>query len=1069
MDPEVYRLLVDTSYDWEELLDPQGNYIYISPSCRRITGYPPEEFTANPALLLEIAHPGDRAALEEHYRSTASGESGACKLEFRILHRDGEERWLEHRCQPVHSNDGSFLGRRGSNRDITGFKRSEEALRQDNAQLRCFMQHIPGLMGVIDRAGKITMIEGALDTMSFDPRLFLGMNAFDAWQDWPQIVDDVHRALQGEKIPFSTFVAVSGTHLAIRYTPIQDEHGQVISMLAIATDITEIKKREKALRQKDALLRNVIVNVPIAIMALDKNGVITLLEGEGLESFGVEAQAAIGQSALEYFSAYPEIVANIRQALAGEEVYDLYRIGRTRVYETRYAPVYDEAGGVDGAIVVGINVTEHTQAREQLRQAKEQLEVILAGITDGVHVWNASGKLIYANQGTAWLKNYLSEGTTAEFDQITEDIEVLDEAGMHIPPEQLPVALARRGVQAQPRLVRLRNRQLNEERWAVLKSNLVFDESGAMQMAVVITQDVTELKNAEAALRESEVLYRTLVETSPDGIILVDLKGHILKANQQFAELFGFSSVEELIASHPQGFDLAIEEERPRVSANIQKAIIEGPTRLSEYVARRKDGSLFPIEISGSIILGMAGAAGTLVGICRDISERKRVQQELHEASERLEQRVRERTAELAEANQNLRLENIERQRAEAESRRHAAHMEALAHVAARVNAQLDLQSVLQAICEEAVRAIPAMPTTIVRLYNEQLDQLDIAAAYGQFSEQKRRVAAIPLSLHNAHISTTNPVNVLPDIRKLPYLPDFDLFIEWQIRSVVSVDLLHHEELIGVLNMVSFEQPYLPTDDELAFLQALAEQATIAIANARLFEQVSAGRQRLQMLSQRLVEIQEAERRRLACELHDEIGSTLTSLNINLDLARRSIKAEQSVLMKAQDQLAQTQEQLKQLMQQVRNLSLDLRPAQLDDLGLLPALLVYFERYTEKTGIQVDFKHSGVDKRFAPEIETTAFRIIQEALTNVARHTGVNAAIARIWANQEFLGLQVEDHGDGFDPQAALIAGVTAGLSGMCERVTSCGGDIEIESKVGQGTTLTVVLPLLRQALQESA
>src|SRR5262249_8395019 len=144
-----------------------------------------------------------------------------------------------------------------------------------------------------------------------------------------------------------------------------------------------------------------------------------------------------------------------------------------------------------------------------------------------------------------------------------------------------------------------------------------------------------------------------------------------------------------------------------------------------------------------------------------------------------------------------------------------------------------------------------------------------------------------------------------------------------------------------------------------------------------------------------------------------------------------------------------------ELMGRVRELSLNLRPAMLDDLGLLPALLWHFDRYTAQTGIAVAFKHSGLEgRRFASELETAAYRITQEALTNVARHARVREATVRLWAAQDSLCVQIEDQGTGFDPKAVLGTGHSSGLSGMRERASLLGGRLIIDSLLGGGTHL---------------
>ena len=133
----------------------------------------------------------------------------------------------------------------------------------------------------------------------------------------------------------------------------------------------------------------------------------------------------------------------------------------------------------------------------------------------------------------------------------------------------------------------------------------------------------------------------------------------------------------------------------------------------------------------------------------------------------------------------------------------------------------------------------------------------------------------------------------------------------------------------------------------------------------------------------------------------------------------------------------------------------------LDDLGLLPTLLWHIEHYTAQTRVQVTFKHSGLEgRRFAPEVETAAYRIAQEALTNIARHAGVVEATVRVWTEDTKLTIQVEDRGGGFDPEAKFAANETSGLAGMRERATLLSGQLTIESLSGRGTRLTAELQI---------
>jgi signal transduction histidine kinase len=219
--------------------------------------------------------------------------------------------------------------------------------------------------------------------------------------------------------------------------------------------------------------------------------------------------------------------------------------------------------------------------------------------------------------------------------------------------------------------------------------------------------------------------------------------------------------------------------------------------------------------------------------------------------------------------------------------------------------------------------------------------------------------------------------------------------------------------------------------------------------------------QRLQALSRRLLEVQELERRHLARELHDEIGQALTGLKLTLEMRTR-LRADQ-----LQASLAEAQALVRDLTARVRDLSLRLRPTMLDDLGLRPTLLWHFERYTAQTQVRVAFEQSGLERRFPPEVETAAYRIVQEALTNVARHAGSSEVTVRIWLDQGLLCLQVEDLGVGFDLGGVPNAGASTGLSGMQERAELLGGRLTVDSGRGVGTCVTAELPVRETAQGE--
>jgi signal transduction histidine kinase len=167
--------------------------------------------------------------------------------------------------------------------------------------------------------------------------------------------------------------------------------------------------------------------------------------------------------------------------------------------------------------------------------------------------------------------------------------------------------------------------------------------------------------------------------------------------------------------------------------------------------------------------------------------------------------------------------------------------------------------------------------------------------------------------------------------------------------------------------------------------------------------------------------------------------------------------------------LREAQKMAEELVVRVQRMSLDLRPAMLDDLGLLPTLTWHFDRYQGQTGINVLFDHQDIQDRFPREIETAGYRIVQEALTNVARHADVEEVRVRANLTNDVLLIFIEDRGEGFLLEEAMTSGNASGLVGMRERALSLGGDLKIITTQGSGTQVLAELPLIEPIERRTA
>ena len=223
-------------------------------------------------------------------------------------------------------------------------------------------------------------------------------------------------------------------------------------------------------------------------------------------------------------------------------------------------------------------------------------------------------------------------------------------------------------------------------------------------------------------------------------------------------------------------------------------------------------------------------------------------------------------------------------------------------------------------------------------------------------------------------------------------------------------------------------------------------------------EKIQLYTEQLQNLSHSLIEIQEIERRNIAHELHDEIGQVLTAVKINLQ-AMEGLDKDRLYAQRLEESIVT----IDRALQQVRNLSIDLRPSMLDDFGLVTTLQWYIDRQAQCAGFVPKLHTEALQIRLPSDLETTCFRIVQEALTNVVRHARAKNVHVELRQSDTELELIIRDDGIGFDVSAAMkraSRGASFGLFGMQERIRLIDGEIEINSKPNHGTTILARFPL---------
>lgn len=384
---------------------------------------------------------------------------------------------------------------------------------------------------------------------------------------------------------------------------------------------------------------------------------------------------------------------------------------------------------------------------------------------------------------------------------------------------------------------------------------------------------------------------------------------------------------------------------------------------------------------------------------------------------------------------------------------------EAIAAVSRELSETLEPKAILELIVHAAHNIVPRSDWAVIHLLRGRPEQLMPVAVAGTDVDLSHYIleAGEGIAGH-AHIEgrAINAGDIQNDPRASRFARGLGL------RSLLVVPIQYHGRGLGTISLHSIA-PNAFSDVDARLLAILAAQAGLAIENTHLFDSqrrarmaAEMQRERLQVLTDRLVSSQEDERMRISRELHDEAGQALTSLKISLDLARARLPGEQAALRRTLSDLGAL---AGETMDMLRTLAHDLRPPGLDAFGLNVALDGLCHDFARRTGLAVVYE--GVEM---PELRTAValsiYRLVQEALTNIAKHAGARSVAVNLFSSGDSLHLSVIDDGQGFtfDANGQRLNGI--GLVSMQERTDLLGGTLEIDTAPGRGTRLTAHIPI---------
>jgi PAS domain S-box-containing protein len=492
---EKYRAVADYTYDWETWMGTEGKFIYVSPACKRITGFSVEEFMNDSSLFTKIVHPDDRSALEKHFKRSNIKNEEVYQKEFRIITKLGEVRWINHLCHSIFESGGKWLGRRASNRDITDRKHSEIEIARINRALRLLSDSNQALIHIKDETTLLNEVCRALVEVG-EYRL--------AWVGFAEY--DLEKTLR----PVAHAGFDSGYIASAKFTWAENEHGWGPGGTAIRTG-------------KPFLIRNISENpvfAPWREAAIQRGykSVIALPLISENQTFGV---LGIYSSELDVFDTKE---VEILEELASDLAFGIATL-RTRVMKAK--------------------------AEHDLFQSEKQYRLIAENTADTIAVFDMNLNYTYVSPSVIKLLGYTPDELIALGVQKILTPNSMQHV-LQIYTEELEIE---KSGQADPNRSRtIVNEQYRKDGsiiWVEGTLSFVRDESGDPINILAISRDVTKRLESEEALRESEIRFRSLVEQSPFSTQIFDPQGNTIIANNAFCTTWHVSASDlETILHH---------------------------------------------------------------------------------------------------------------------------------------------------------------------------------------------------------------------------------------------------------------------------------------------------------------------------------------------------------------------------------------------------------------------------------------------------------------------------------------------------------------------------------------
>ncbi len=639
----LFRTVANFAYEWEFWIMPDLQFKYCSPSCERVTGYKAEEFINNPQLLFDIIHPEDKGKFEDHsskYHSENYNET-VKELELRIIHKNGNLKFIRHTCNPIISDDNKYLGRRVTNVDITDRKQAENKLKIREELLSRVVNNIDEMIYSVTFSKDF--LNNKVNFVSEQVNKILGYNKEEFLSDpkfWfkithPDDLDKVNALTKSMYENKKSEIMIYRMKHKFRedYLWIEDhrqllfdERNNIVGLFGAARDITERKHAEESLRESEdkyrLLFENMNEGVAINEIITDNNGeVIDFKFIDANSSYekhtGHNPEKIIGRTILEILpnADKRQIQSYGKVALTGEPIsFEYY----SESYK-RYIHVRAFKHSQNRFAVIFQDVSEIKEAEELLKLNSKKFTLLTSTTGDGFCVVDTAGKFIDVNEVYCQMIGYSKEEILNKYIYDLEANETSEEIKFHID------YLVETGFH------RFESRhKCKDGRVIEVEVSASFSED--LQQILVFLHDITHQKIAEKQLRISNLRYETLFTKAGDGIVILSTKGEMISVNESFAKMHGYD-VKELINRNLNELNTP---STAKFFKERMRRILAGESLKFEAEHYCKNGEIINVEISTSLI--SIGDEKIIQAFNRNITDRKISEEEIRKLSTAVEQ-----------------------------------------------------------------------------------------------------------------------------------------------------------------------------------------------------------------------------------------------------------------------------------------------------------------------------------------------------------------------------------------------------------------------------------------------